>query len=428
MAIGGIFSSGYIPQQLPAPIIPPRELLLTEETRFRWRHTTGLFAQLAKGWSVYQQAVIDSDPKYDPTNRMKEYRQLDASIEIPTAAIQYSNGPVTINVGRRWRRWGPGWSGSLILDTLHAPGDGLDISYTRPRWSARFFCERVNNQEAIISGSNQELSRYLSGHRLDIGISDNLRLGLSETILLAINGAPPFWAFNPLLPWAMTQQERHSGEFGANIFWSLDVAWNPNPSWVVYGQFLLDDFMIDVEDRDTHPDQLGWLVGAIWHPSRTDHTTTNNALELTVGWEYTRINTWTYVHRIPITRYQAWQGPIGHPVGPDSETATTFLEFDNPPVCDQILVWGQWSRRGRITLATPESQVGNVVDRFPSSPMNRSVQVGLSILWSGPQSSLIECRTGWSHISTDSSPEITTDDFWGSAAVTIPLFNWWSDL
>ncbi len=455
MAAEIAIDSGWLPGQLPAAAVPANSLVTVDDTRLRWRQTTGLFARLARGWSVYQRAVIDSEPSGDPTRRAPQYRQIDAAIEIPTAVIQYENGPVTAHFGRRWRRWGPGWGGSLLLDAAHATGDGVDLAYNRPRWSARCCVERLDDQlqppapaDGISGDSAADtrgtvFARYLSAHRLDIAVGDRLRIGFAETVLLATPGNPPLWALNPLLPWVLTQQERGAGDFVMNGFWSGDVTWQPAAGWSCYGQFLLDDYMIDLEDRDTYPDQLGWLAGIVRRSGETGPAASvlpavteyegrdRGSRPLTAvlaGVEYSRLHTWTYIHRSALVRYRAWGAPLGHPAGPDSETVTGFVEIRRPAAPQRLLCWGHWRRHGRIDLDTGESSVGQTDGGFPSAPVRRTVQAGLTVVCSGPRGSRGELRIGWSHRSGQQSSGDGADDFWMSVSVTVPLFAWWATL
>jgi len=67
-------------------------------------------------WSLVERTVIDSDRSLDPAARVSEYRQLSASVEIPTAYLSYS-GALPGPPGPLLAAWGPGWTGSLIVTT-----------------------------------------------------------------------------------------------------------------------------------------------------------------------------------------------------------------------------------------------------------------------------------------------------------------------
>jgi len=392
---------------------------LNQETWFRWRQSTGLLVELPGGWTIYQRTIVDSDRALDPTSRMKEFHQISATVEIPTAVVRYRNRGFQLQVGRRWRSWGPGWTGSLILDHANPSADGIDLSYQSRRWSARYACLRLDDFEPGLLPEANPLSRYLSCHRLDLQPTATLRLGLSETALVAADGAPPFWLLNPVLPWSLAQQEDGSGAAAVNILWAIDATWNPYPGWAVYGQFLLDDFQIDQEDRHTYPDQLGWLGGILWQARPAGSAAAARCTRLGAGLEYTRLGTWTYVHRDPAARYHGWGASLGHPAGPDSETLSGFFEVRQPGQRRRLLLLARWQRQGRIHLGTAESYIGQTDQPFPAPPVSESIQLGAVVSVGLPYSCVVAGRVS----RIDFSP--TGEGGWFSALVlTCPFWTW----
>jgi hypothetical protein len=422
MTATGLFADGWRPGRYPLELFSPRPTL-EEGSYGRWRHATGLLIQLPGGFTLTERVIIDSDRVRDPTARLKEYRQLDASVEVPHAVLAYRNGPLLVDLGRTWRRWGPGWTGSLLLGDAHAPGDGVDLAYTRARWSARFFCERLDDippDEESASGRH----RYLAGHRLDLQPRRNLRLGLSEIALVATEDGLPFWLCNPLLPWVLVQQEHGREASPVNVLGALDAVWKPAPHWTLYGQLLLDDMQIDSEDRDVYPDQLGWLAGLLWdrrppvnmgRPEGPPRTASGPS----AGLEYSRIATWTYVHRQPAVRYEAWSAPLGHPDGPDAETVSAFGEWRFPGRLHRVLLLARWQRSGRITLDTPEISTGQAGGGFPSPPVRQSVLLGGVCELKGPAGTRWEARVSW--LAEDGE---LRDGWFGALAATLPLGPW----
>ncbi len=421
MTTHGLVTSRWRPGRLPLEILEFQPVL-TDETRFRWRYEAGFLVALTGGFYLYQRTIVDSDRAVDPTARVGEYDEIEASVEIPAAVIGYHCRAFTAQVGRRWRRWGPGWTGSLVLGEYHPPADGFDLAYTAKRWSARYSFERLDDVDSGETPDLGRLHRYLAAHRLDVQLHAKLRLGLTETSLVAADGPPPFWTLNPLLPWALTQQERGSSHDSANILWSIDAAWNPGPGWSLYGQFLLDDYQIDSEDRETYPDQLGWLAGLIWQsglPVIVQLPASSRGTVWSAGLEYTRLSTWTYVHRDPPVRYQGWGAPLGHPAGPDSETLSGFWEWRHPARKWRLLVVARWRRKGRIDLDTPEESTGQVGQPFPSPPVTKLAQVATIASVTGPARTIWEGRIGW-HDTTGEDGQ----GWYATLSLTWPFWNW----
>jgi hypothetical protein len=243
---------------------------------------------------------------------------------------------------------------------------------------------------ATEAGASRPWSRYLAAHRLDLALGD-WRLGCTETALIAANGSPPLWAFNPLLPWLLAQQEdREDALERTNVNWALDLVWNAAVRWVFYGQVLVDDVMIDPSDRDTHPDQLGWLAGFVNDLGRGPR---NGIWRWGVEW--TRLSNWTYVNRRPELRYAAWGRPLGHPAGPASEAVSGFLALTTPTAWRDVMVWGRWHRRGRVHVQTDESPVDQANLPFPAPPVARWIQFGCALRLAITGRSELDLRLGW---------------------------------
>jgi len=410
-----IASAGWRPRRIPAPLFEFRPVD-DGETHLRWRLETGFDVVLPEGFRLYLRVDVDSDPVLDPTFRNKEYRQIDAAVQIPTASVSYRSGRWQIGLGRNWRRWGPGWTGSLLLDNHHPPGDGWDLIYRGDRWAARYFLERLDHATVAADGVTTSFQRYLAGHRLDFAVGQRLRFALTETALIAADGAVPFWALVPILPWALAQQEDRPSNEIANINWGADVIWNVTDAWTIYGQFLLDDYMLDSADRILHPDRLALLTGITWHG-------TNGAWRmLAAGMEFSHIDTWTYRHRSGIASYQAWGTPLGHPAGPDSDTATGFASWQSHDGAMRLVMWGRWYREGPLGLDS------GITEDSPILPPDPSVvdwrQLGIVATLPGPLGSRLDLRGGWTDTAT-TAPAAALEP---PAGAPLPASRWWGAL
>jgi hypothetical protein len=399
----------------------PREL---ETLDFRMRVGAGLMARLSEHWTFWQRTIMDSEPALDPASRTKEFHQIDASVEIPAAVLKYDNGKMAVWVGRHWERWGPGWTGSLILEPGAAPADGFGYSWTRSRWSLRYRMGRLDDFQL----EDGPVSRFLAGHRLDFSVSPTLRIGLAETTLTASRTAMPLWMLNPLLPWSMSQSEDRGPSEGSNILWSLDAIWNPSRSWSVYGQFLLDDYMIDAEDRDTHPDQLGFLAGLLW----TSRSSGASPAIWRIALEYTRLGSWTYVHRDPELRYRSWGASLGHAAGPDSESATLACSRFGLASSGAAIIWARWHRQGQVWLDTPSGPVGSAGLPWPTQPESHWWQVGATLRAQPVGRITTTLRGGWTGLQAGYPPDsravnpavsMAGHGLWASLTFALPLVN-----
>ncbi len=385
----------YDPLQFPAPVFPFRPQKISNSD-LRWFLATGFQLSLPAGFNLRMRTIVSSSGQLDPTARTKIYDQINASVEIPLATVNYQVNNLHIWLGRNWETWGPGWTGSAILDNQFPSPDGFGATYSGTNFDLRYRGGRLDD----LTTEEINYHRYFFGHRLDFSPVSGLRIGLSETALVATDGAMPLWALNPILPWVMAEQEKRGSLEKTNIVWAIDSVWNPGP-WSLYGQFTLDDYMIDSEDRDTYPDQLGIMLGLAHQ-----HLVIGQSTKHRLGIEYTRLWSWIYVHRDPELVYQAWQHSMGHPSGCDSESITAFWSRSTNNSLSDLVFWGRYHQRGQVWLGTSLDPVGSPGLPYPVPPVNTWWQAGMNLEYSPHRRVTARLQIGW----TDSTIKLVPDD------------------
>jgi len=217
-------------------------------------------------------------------------------------------------LGREPIKWGPNPLPSLLLSGCAPPYDLLMISYESNRLKGTFFFTYLDpyflintktiNDIAITDTTTK--SRFYSAHRLDLSLfQGNLLIGISEAVLFTRkNGFPEFYYINPISFYYLYQLNRRG--FDENLVWDLDFSWYFSKS-NLYGELLVDDFCI--KDPSIEPPQIGCILGF----------KTVDILIPKSYWifQYSRVNTWTYLHSRPENYHRYLGYPIGHPRGPD---------------------------------------------------------------------------------------------------------------
>ena len=136
--------------------------------------------------------------------------------------------------------------------------------------------------------------KYLAGHRLDLRITDNLQIGLSE---MATFGGPDRnfdWSFlNPMTFFYGLQ--RNDGK-QANPNWTVDLFYKPVPKLTLYGQFFIDDVIVNNEpgqdDRARYDDRMA--VYASVRAGDLPIRGLNADLSYTRVWNRAYQSRWTY--------------------------------------------------------------------------------------------------------------------------------------
>ncbi|MCK5033486.1 MAG: hypothetical protein KAS18_07625, partial [Calditrichia bacterium] len=147
--------------------------------------------------------------------------------------------------------------------------------------------------------------KYMVGHRLDINFYDNFQIALTEMAMYGgANRDIELALFNPMNFYYALQRNDKKAISG---LWALDVFYKPVKTVSLYGQFLLDDIVVNndpgVDDRARFPDRLGLMLSV-----RTgDFLLPGSNYDLT----YVRIWNRTYQSKVTYENYHYRQLGLG---------------------------------------------------------------------------------------------------------------------
>ncbi|MEN8209498.1 MAG: capsule assembly Wzi family protein [Candidatus Fermentibacteria bacterium] len=246
--------------------------------------------------------------------------------------LGWNNDIVSLGFGRIPQRWGPGRYTQLLISDNSPPLDMLNVQFNL--WNTLHFT-------GLTSTINSDSGTYLTAHRLDISPRDNLRIGISESILYKAEGLD-FAYMNPLIPWYPVQWNERVDD---NAFFSFDVSWKPFRGIETYAELLIDD--IQYENTGDRPDKLGWTTGLSAY---------SRPLELGTVIEYTRIDRYVYGQRRQCNFYLHHGEIIGSGLGPDADRVTLSLGTS-----------AAWPLLGELTLDHTRHGEGTVQEGWPDS-------------------------------------------------------------
>jgi len=243
--------------------------------------------------------------------------QLSISDNIPVLASLdgFEIPAITWQIGRDEMKWGPGYSGSLILSNQTKPLDM--ISY-----SGNFDLEQLIGNWGNLHFSKLfsllDENRLLLGQRFEYSPDTPWRIGFSETSI-AVRDCGILY-FNPI-PFPLSNyliQQIYSNfpdisekENNINYNIGLDLQYQFDNGTKIYGEVMFDDFIF-YQQVNPAPSRYGFSIGS--HiPDIMDHAKTDLIIE------YTRINNYVYHPREEWQNY-LYQGEyLGHPLGPDAD-------------------------------------------------------------------------------------------------------------
>jgi hypothetical protein len=226
-------------------------------------------------------------------------------------------GSLSVTLGRQAFRWGPGYTGNLLLSDASPPLDGVSMSgqFGKVRGTVVFAALNTTWHD---DGTRRYLARrYFAAHRLDWVPSPRLEIGVMDAVLYGGDARPMEWHYlNPVLPFYASQfnagNDANPDFQDDNALIGFDARWNPRPGWALYGELLFDDYRYDPKSNDPHA--LAYLAGI----HRTGIAERGEA-----RMEYARVGRYTYTHLVPEQQYTHFGASLGYPTGNDADCLST---------------------------------------------------------------------------------------------------------
>lgn len=220
--------------------------------------------------SLVNRTTVDSRYKNDPyyagdlseSDHWLYGRVIDAYMNI-------NFGGFDLFIGRTARNWGPVHSYGLLISDNPYTYDQVSFSYTHNRLKFSWIFAPLESLTGIEYKPKDSTytswgtsNKYINGHRLDIRIRDDFHIGLTEMAIYG--GADRRFELayaNPITFYYGVQRNDRKGMSG---LWLLDIFYKPIPKITFYGQFLIDDIVVNndpgVDDRARYPDRLGLVT------------------------------------------------------------------------------------------------------------------------------------------------------------------------
>ncbi|MBW7869276.1 MAG: hypothetical protein H3C31_13245, partial [Brumimicrobium sp.] len=196
--------------------------------------------------------------------------------------------------GRVQRNLGFYSSHSLILSDNPYSYDHLWLQYKNDLFSFSSIFARLEDKYGYDnrvkdSSSYGWYKRFFSLHRLDVNLTNNFKLALTEVVLYGgKNQQLLSYYLNPLVPFyiSKTNERRSTDESDANIYLALDLWYKPFKNLTLYSQVFIDDIDFKAENRAKFPERKA-IYGNV--------TVTDFVVPFSqFGVSYTWVENWTY--------------------------------------------------------------------------------------------------------------------------------------
>ena len=212
------------------------------------------------------------------------------------------------------------------------------------------------------------MDRYYSGQRIDFSIlNDKLLIGLSEVAIYSGKNLSFSTSFvNPLTFYLAYQINRVKGELEDNIGWGFDFSYYIKDGLCLFGELFIDDAQYG-ETEENVPHMLAYRTGFKGTKGR-------NFWSL----QFTRIDTWTYIHRLYWNDFLFFDYPICHPKGQDFDEVygrlVHHLNYNWDITLDFL-----YTRKGENSFDELWPGVFPEHPKFPSGVIERSLSSDVGI-------------------------------------------------
>lgn len=157
------------------------------------------------------------------------------------------------------------------------------------------------------SGTTKYPDKFVAHHHLSINIGKKFNLGVFESVVFTDSSSFEFSYLNPIIFYRAIEQQFGSSD---NVILGMDFKWNALKGVSLYGQFVLDEFVLDnIKDGN------GWWANKFAIQAGVKYYDAFGVSNLDLQAETNIVRPYTYSHYTPHGNYSNYLQPIAHPLG-----------------------------------------------------------------------------------------------------------------
>lgn len=220
---------------------------------------------------------------------------------------------------------------SLILSDFAPPS--LFLKGNVKVWKLNYMF-MVNQLTAGLTGGPDGIdasggfpNKYSAIHHLSINIGKKLNVGVFESVIFHASDSSAsrfrFDYLNPIIFYRAIEQQNGSTD---NVLLGADFKWNAFRNFSLYGQFILDEFVIShLRAQD------GWWANKFGIQLGGKYIDAFGISNLDLQGEVNIVRPFTYSHHTPFGAYTHYNQPLAHPVGSNFKEMIGILRFQPVP-------------------------------------------------------------------------------------------------
>lgn len=171
-------------------------------------------------------------------------------------------------------------------------------------------------------------NKFVALHHLSLNIGKKLNIGVFESVIFSPDdplGTDHFRLeyLNPIIFYRAIEQQNGSSD---NVLLGLDFKWNAIKKVSIYGQFMLDEFVIDNIRKGN-----GWWANKFAMQFGGKYVDAFGLPNLDLQGEINIIRPYTYSHHTNYGSYTSYKQPIAHPLGANLKEVAGILRYQPLP-------------------------------------------------------------------------------------------------
>jgi hypothetical protein len=171
-------------------------------------------------------------------------------------------------------------------------------------------------------------NKFNAFHHFSINIGRKLNLGVFETVIFTADDPEGYDHlrldyFNPIIFYRAIEQQNGSSD---NVLLGMDFKWNAVKTFQVYGQFLLDEFVIDNVRAGN-----GWWANKFGIQIGGKYIDAFTIKNLDLQGEVNIVRPYTYSHGSIYGSYSNYRQPIAHPLGANFKEVIGIARYQPIP-------------------------------------------------------------------------------------------------
>jgi hypothetical protein len=181
----------------------------------------------------------------------------------------------------------------------------------------------VDGDASGLKSSGKYPDKFVALHHLSINIGKKWNLGLFESVVFTDSSSFEWSYLNPIIFYRAIEQQFGSSD---NVILGMDFKWNALKGVSIYGQFVLDEFVLDNLKEGN-----GWWANKYGMQAGVKYIDAFGVSNLDLQAETNIVRPYTYSHDTSYGNYSSYLQPIAHPLGANFKEFIGIVRYQPVP-------------------------------------------------------------------------------------------------